>query len=168
MVLVPIGLLNPPSLLTKTYNNWTHIVLQYSQRISSFAMSCCSHEAHQHEDPERGREFSLYTKIDFQTLDCLNEAVEGSGAGVFKPWDMRKDKSKVFILSKTKNLFCATVLTSFVHFSNLSKISLNIKVDCRISGFWHSFYSSLHAFSLWRVMLTKSCFSISPLPAVSS
>ena len=58
-------------------------------------MSCFSHEAHQHDNPERGREYSLYTKIDFQTLDCLNETVEGSGASVFKPWDLRKDKSKV-------------------------------------------------------------------------
>ncbi|XP_063691352.1 LOW QUALITY PROTEIN: PITH domain-containing protein 1-like [Bolinopsis microptera] len=33
--------------------------------------------------------------IDFQTLDCLNETVEGAGTSVFKPWDLRKDKSKL-------------------------------------------------------------------------
>ena len=58
-------------------------------------MSCCSHEAHDHDDPERGQEFSLYTKIDFQTLECLNEETEGDGVKVFKSWDQRTDYSTV-------------------------------------------------------------------------
>lgn len=60
-------------------------------------MSCgCGTEAHKHDhdDAERGRQYSLYTKIDFQSLSCLNEGVEGAGSTVFKPWDCRKDISK--------------------------------------------------------------------------
>ena len=38
---------------------------------------------------------SLYQKIDVLRLQCLNEAEEGSGKMVFKPWDERLDKSKV-------------------------------------------------------------------------
>lgn len=38
---------------------------------------------------------SLYQKIDTENLQCLNEAEEGSGKAVFKPWDERLDRSKV-------------------------------------------------------------------------
>ena len=38
---------------------------------------------------------SLYQKIDTEKLQCLNEAEEGSGKKVFRPWDERLDKSKV-------------------------------------------------------------------------
>lgn len=33
--------------------------------------------------------YSLYQKIDLVNLECLNEAVDGSGAKVFKPWTER-------------------------------------------------------------------------------
>ncbi|RZC37413.1 PITH domain-containing protein CG6153, partial [Asbolus verrucosus] len=36
-----------------------------------------------------GVEYSLYTKIDKNNLQCLNEAVEGSGKTIFKPWEER-------------------------------------------------------------------------------
>ncbi|KAJ3654058.1 hypothetical protein Zmor_013272 [Zophobas morio] len=50
---------------------------------------CCEGD-HQHRDtPEMGIEYSLYTKINKDNLECLNEAVEGSGKTVFKPWEER-------------------------------------------------------------------------------
>ena len=39
-------------------------------------------------------QFNLYTKIDLNKLECLNEAEEGSAKNVFKPWDARLDQSK--------------------------------------------------------------------------
>ena len=57
----------------------------------------CGHEhSHEHKsDAERGSEFSLYMKIDTERVQCLNEAVEGSGKDVFKAWDKRLDTEKV-------------------------------------------------------------------------
>ncbi|EFA03260.1 PITH domain-containing protein CG6153 [Tribolium castaneum] len=50
---------------------------------------CCEGD-HQHRDtPEMGVEYSLYTKIDKNNLECLNEATEGTGKTVFKPWEER-------------------------------------------------------------------------------
>ena len=40
--------------------------------------------------------YSLYQKIDTEKLQCLNEAEEGSGKTVFKPWDERLDRTKVY------------------------------------------------------------------------
>ena len=40
--------------------------------------------------------YSLYQKIDTEKLQCLNEAEEGSGRTVFKPWDERLDRTKVY------------------------------------------------------------------------
>ena len=57
----------------------------------------CGHEHHDHEHdetPERGLQFHLYTKIDFNRLQCLNEAEEGSAKNVFKPWDERLEPNK--------------------------------------------------------------------------
>ena len=39
---------------------------------------------------------SLYQKIDMERLECLNESEEGSGKTVFKAWDDRQDKTKVW------------------------------------------------------------------------
>ncbi|XP_062507402.1 PITH domain-containing protein 1-like [Corticium candelabrum] len=52
------------------------------------------HHEHEHEPFERGREYSLFAKINKEQLDCLNESEEGSAAGVFKPWDDRLDTDK--------------------------------------------------------------------------
>ncbi|XP_005988806.1 PITH domain-containing protein 1 [Latimeria chalumnae] len=46
------------------------------------------------EPAERGIAFGLYTKIDLQRLECLNESREGAGRLVFKPWEERGDRSK--------------------------------------------------------------------------
>lgn len=45
---------------------------------------------HDHDDtPEMGVQYSLYSKIDKENLECLNETTEGSGKTVFKPWEER-------------------------------------------------------------------------------
>ena len=54
----------------------------------------CEHD-HNHISEEKGFEYSLYKKIDFTHLEVLNEAEEGSGKAVFKPWEERHDSNKV-------------------------------------------------------------------------
>ncbi|KAI1287693.1 putative PITH domain-containing protein [Halotydeus destructor] len=52
---------------------------------------------HNHSDPagdDRGVSFSLYTKIELDRVECLNEAVDGSGKTIFKAWDERLDNQK--------------------------------------------------------------------------
>ncbi|XP_076319076.1 PITH domain-containing protein 1 isoform X1 [Tachypleus tridentatus] len=44
--------------------------------------------------PDQGIHYSLYTKIDKANVECLNEAVEGSGKEVFKPWEERLNYDK--------------------------------------------------------------------------
>lgn len=56
---------------------------------------CCGDPNHQHEDPERGIQYSLYTKINTNNLECLNESNEGSGKLVFKPWEDRLNRESV-------------------------------------------------------------------------
>lgn len=51
---------------------------------------------HNHDDtPEMGVQYSLFTKIDIENLECLNEATENSGKDVFKPWEERLNFEKV-------------------------------------------------------------------------
>lgn len=59
---------------------------------------------HDHQDtPERGIEYSLYTKIDKDNLECLNEAVEGSAKSIFKPWEERLNFDVVRISRRCLN-----------------------------------------------------------------
>ena len=55
---------------------------------------CCDHD-HEHNHEDRGVEYSLYLKIDLENLEVLNEAEEGSGKNVFRPWNERLDTNKV-------------------------------------------------------------------------
>lgn len=56
----------------------------------------CSHEAVDVDNElEMGIEYSLYTKIDMENLECLNEESEGSGKIVFRPFEERLDFTKV-------------------------------------------------------------------------
>ncbi|KAG8235733.1 hypothetical protein J437_LFUL016195 [Ladona fulva] len=51
---------------------------------------------HDHDEtPEMGLQYSLYQKIDKENLECLNEAVEGSGKEVFKTWEDRLNTVKI-------------------------------------------------------------------------
>eukprot|EP00794_Sanderia_malayensis_P004622 gene4622-5229_t len=53
----------------------------------------CGHQHHEHDHPKAdlGALYSLYTKIDTERVECLNEELEGSGKTVFKPWDRRME-----------------------------------------------------------------------------
>jgi len=55
----------------------------------------CEGDSDSHESPEMGIEYSLYSKIDMENLECLNEAIEGSGKSIFKPWEERLNLEKV-------------------------------------------------------------------------
>ena len=44
-----------------------------------------------------GLQYALYQKINLDGVECLNEAEEGSGKKVFKTWQDRKDRTKVYI-----------------------------------------------------------------------
>jgi len=55
-----------------------------------------------HDTTELGVSYNLFEKIDKDSVECLNEHEEGSGARVFKTWEERLDRSQV---SPTKFLF---------------------------------------------------------------
>ena len=48
-----------------------------------------------HNEGELGLQYNLYQKIDLPNVECLNEAEEGSGVKVFKPWEERLSGSGV-------------------------------------------------------------------------
>lgn len=62
----------------------------------------CEGDHNHDETPEMGLQYSLYSKIDMDNLECLNEVSEGSGKTVFKPWEERLNLDKVRWL----NNFC--------------------------------------------------------------
>ena len=53
----------------------------------------CSHES---KTEDMAVLYNLYSKIEKDNLECLNESQEGSGKLVFRPWDERMLKDKVF------------------------------------------------------------------------
>ena len=57
----------------------------------------CGHDHHEHEckNQDLGSLYTLYTKIDKESVQCLNEATENSGKLVFKPWDKKLDTNDV-------------------------------------------------------------------------
>ncbi|KAK7100133.1 PITH domain-containing protein 1-like [Littorina saxatilis] len=50
--------------------------------------------SHEHPDLELGKMYTLFTKIDIESVQCLNESIDGSAKRIFKPWDERKDKER--------------------------------------------------------------------------
>lgn len=56
---------------------------------------CCGDESHHHEPEEIGIHYSLYTKIDKDNVECLNETRDGSGKTVFKAWEDRLNFAEV-------------------------------------------------------------------------
>lgn len=48
---------------------------------------CCGHGAESTSD--LGVAYSLYSKIDLDKMECLNERIEGSGRTIFRSWDRR-------------------------------------------------------------------------------
>ncbi|XP_075525962.1 PITH domain-containing protein CG6153 isoform X3 [Dermacentor variabilis] len=55
---------------------------------------CGGHGGATSQGPEAGLQYSLYSKIDLDNVQCLNEVKEGSGKLVFKPWEKRLDREK--------------------------------------------------------------------------
>ncbi|XP_049513583.1 PITH domain-containing protein CG6153 isoform X2 [Dermacentor silvarum] len=55
---------------------------------------CGGHGGASSQGPETGLQYSLYSKIDLDNVQCLNEIKEGSGKLVFKPWEERLDREK--------------------------------------------------------------------------
>ncbi|XP_065280940.1 PITH domain-containing protein CG6153 isoform X2 [Dermacentor albipictus] len=53
---------------------------------------CGGHGGATSQGPETGLQYSLYSKIDLDNVQCLNEVKEGSGKLVFKPWEKRLDR----------------------------------------------------------------------------
>lgn len=81
---------------------------QYTQVFAHPIMAGCGHSScqhnHSHDEDERGLQYSLYQKIDFTHLEVLNEAEEGSGKSVFRPWNERLDRKKVQYLSPLRHI----------------------------------------------------------------
>ena len=46
--------------------------------------------------------YNLFSKIEMENLECLNEKLENSARQIFRPWDQRLVKDKVFIYLVTK------------------------------------------------------------------
>ena len=57
----------------------------------------CNHGQAGLNGEEFGVQYSLYQKIDLENVTCLNEEIENSGKDVFKPWENRKDRTKVIV-----------------------------------------------------------------------
>ena len=76
-------------------------LLQYAHLLVNMAGHnhghSCGHEHHQHSSggSDLGALYSLYTKIDIDKVECLNEEREESGKCVFKPWDKRLETHEV-------------------------------------------------------------------------
>ena len=63
----------------------------------------CNKEHCDHQEVTNGEEWSLFTKIDFQNLQCLNEEIDGACKNVFRAWDDRLSKEKVRFLKQKKS-----------------------------------------------------------------
>lgn len=55
----------------------------------------CGAECDHEDNLELGVQYSLYKKIDLHNVECLNEAVDGTGKNVFRPWEDRLNVDKV-------------------------------------------------------------------------
>ncbi|VDK71070.1 unnamed protein product [Litomosoides sigmodontis] len=53
----------------------------------------CANEAVNFERKEEGMRYEINSRIDIQKVIVLNEAVEGSGAKIFKKWEDRLDRT---------------------------------------------------------------------------
>lgn len=79
----------------------------------------CAHESTDSDYlKEIGIQYSLYTKIDLDNLECLNETTDGSAKFIFKPYDERLNFDKVNLI---KTIF--SLISSFFG-SAVSKILL--------------------------------------------
>ncbi|KAL2913984.1 hypothetical protein HK105_206422 [Polyrhizophydium stewartii] len=80
---------------------------------------------HDHDGPDRGAEFTLYTQIAFDSVRCLNEAVDGSARTVFKPWDQRFDQTKVLASDADEQLIVFIPFTGSVKLKSIAVLGFN-------------------------------------------
>jgi hypothetical protein len=101
-----------------TYVVITPVGFAECYRIIVIAMSGhghgCDGDHNRDETPEVGLQYSLYSKIDFGNLECLNEKSEGSGRDVFKAWEDRLDFEKVSFVYVIYEYF--VVLIEFISY----------------------------------------------------
>ena len=71
-------------------------------KMSGHGGGCC-HE-HKHEHEHEGDLYTLYSKIDLNRLECLNESIDGSAKHIFKPHHDRLSSDKVLLLSLSSQL----------------------------------------------------------------
>jgi hypothetical protein len=74
------------------------------------ASSHCGDESHDHDHngfahshsppPDLIPGDSLYSKIQLERVQCLNERVDGMARSIIKPWDQRLDTEKVSVFLK--------------------------------------------------------------------
>lgn len=56
---------------------------------------CCGHSSDTAKAEEDfSVQYGLYQKIRLDEVECLNEAADGSGRTVFKPWERRADRGE--------------------------------------------------------------------------
>lgn len=98
------------------------IALQVLNGVNmSHGHNCNATCDHSHDDPAgdtMGIAYSLYSKINLEGVECLNEAVDGSGKTIFKPWNERLDNEHVIYssasmcLSFSNSVRCAQYIES--------------------------------------------------------
>jgi hypothetical protein len=74
------------------------------------ASSHCGNESHDHDHdgsahshsppPDLIPGDSLYSKIQLERVQCLNERIDGMAQSIIKPWDQRLDTEKVSVFLK--------------------------------------------------------------------
>lgn len=116
----------------------------------------CSHGTDSSAD--LGVAYSLYTKIDLDKLQCLNESVDGSGKKIFKPWHERKtfdvylesDCDAELLINipftgnvKLKSFIILGNLRLVIDYYNLMISFLFFKVETRILIHHEFFYSRI-------------------------
>lgn len=65
-----------------------------------FEHNCNKHGACDHQEAgENAAEWSLFSRIDLDNVQCLNEAVDGSGRKVFRAWEdrLKRDEVSAFV-----------------------------------------------------------------------
>lgn len=70
----------------------------------------CSHEV---KTEDLTNLYSLYSRIDKENLECLNESHDGAGKTVFRAWDLRLDRSQVCVTLDLTRQTCLNYVLTF-------------------------------------------------------
>merc|ERR1712183_23119 len=80
---------------------------------------CGGHGAAGKSGEELGVAYSLYTKVDMERLECLNESEDNSCRHVFRPWDQRLSREKFVISDADEELLFNIPFTGNVKLKGL-------------------------------------------------